>query len=492
MLNPLIIDSRAVRFRAMADGGALDVFVVGGGISGAMLHDVLCRRGYRVAMVDKGDFASGTSQASGMLVWGGLLYLKKLDVATVAGLCKARKAMMKKCARQIRPLDMHYLVGGTHAATKAFVWAALQFYWLLGGCELDRPRFKTGPSGDALIYQEGMLSESDSRFVIDQISAHDSEHSIALNHCRVVTASRDSSHGLWRIGLNDELTGTEHQVTAKVLINAAGVWADELNRLARLESRYKHVFSKGVYLAFPRGDSVEARIYPMLGRNDVLTHVPWGPVSMWGPTETGIHNMEAGFSADRDDIRFLLDQARRQLHGQHRAEDVVSIRCGIRPLAVPRNYNRDQYPLSLSRRHQVEIHQEMMAMTIYGGKFTSGMAVAEHTANLLKRWIPPSRPSPPTRHDAPETRTHHGLGQAFVTPEWARDRESCATLEDYLRRRTNIAQWMPRMGLGQQNEQRDDLLETANAFADGPISAEAMVCAYEQRVRKLYDPLLSA
>ncbi len=492
MLNPLFLAQRAARFRSMAEGGPLDFLIVGGGISGAMLHDVLCRRGYRVAMVDKSDFASGTSQASGMLVWGGLLYLKNLDFATVASLCKARKALMEKCARQIKPLDIHYLTGGAPAASKAFVWAALQFYWLLGGCELDRPRFKKCPSGDALIYQEGMLCESDSRFVIDQIAAQDSEQSIALNHCRVATASRDSSHGLWRIGLNDELTGTEHQVTAKVLINAAGVWADELNRLAGLESRYKHVFSKGVYLAFPRGDSVEARIYPMLGRNDVLTHVPWGPVSMWGPTETSIQNMKAGFSADRDDVRFLLDQARRQLRGQHRAEDVVSIRCGIRPLVVPRNYNREEYPLSLSRRHQVEIHKEKMAITMYGGKFTSAMTVAEHTANLLKRWIPPARFSPPTRHHAPETRIHDGLGHAFVTPEWARDRESCATLEDYLRRRTNIAQWMPRMGLGHQNEQRDALLETASAFTDEPNHAEAMVCAYEQRVRSLYDPLLSA
>ena len=109
MLNPQILNSRAARFRSMTEGGALDVVVIGGGVSVVMLYEVLCRQGYRVAMVDKGDFASGTSQASGMLVWGGLLYLKNLDLATVASLCKARKALMRTCVRQIKPLDIHYI-----------------------------------------------------------------------------------------------------------------------------------------------------------------------------------------------------------------------------------------------------------------------------------------------------------------------------------------------------------------------------------------------
>ncbi len=78
MLNPQILAPRAARFRSMVDGSAMDFLIIGGGISGAMLHEVLCWQEYRVAMVDKSDFASGTSQASGMLVWGGRLYLKNL------------------------------------------------------------------------------------------------------------------------------------------------------------------------------------------------------------------------------------------------------------------------------------------------------------------------------------------------------------------------------------------------------------------------------
>jgi glycerol-3-phosphate dehydrogenase len=251
------------------------------------------------------------------------------------------------------------------------------------------------------------------------------------------------------------------------------------------------VFSKGVYLAFPRNGENEARVLPMHGRDDVLTHVPWGPVMMWGPTETVVRDPEEGLAPDRDDIRFLLDQARHRLDGRHGAEDVVSIRCGVRPLAVPRNFNRDVYPLSLSRRHQVVVHRDRNALTLYGGKLTSSMAVAEHAADLLARWVPPAHPPPAARDDPPETRVHDTLGHAFVTPEWARDREFCVTLDDYLRRRTNIAQWTPRMGLGHDGGRRDSLRETAATLTGDPQRAEEMVNAYEQHVRSSHDPLLA-
>lgn len=486
-----MIDARNARLRNLADGGSLDALIVGGGITGAPLYHTLCGRGYRVALIDKGDFASGTSQASGMLIWGGLLYLKNLEFATVVKLCKARREWLERFSRDVGPLDLHYLTGKNGAADKAFVWLALQCYWLLGGCALRRPFFRALPHGNSFVYQEGMLRASDSRFVVGRVAAHDSEHCIPLNHCRLEGASYDSSAALWRVDLKDGVSGGEFRVKTKTLVNAAGVWADGLNRLAGLDSPYKHVFSKGVYLAFPRDGESEARVHPMHGRDDVLTHVPWGPVMMWGPTETVVRDPEEGLSPDREDIRFLLDQARHRLDGRHGAEEVVSIRCGVRPLAVPRSFNRDVYPLSLSRRHQVVVHRDRKALTFYGGKLTSSMAVAEHAADQLARWVSPAHPPPAARDDPPETRVHDTLGHAFVTPEWARDRELCVTLDDYLRRRTNIAQWTPRMGLGRDGERRDFLRETAAALAGDPQRAEEIVNAYEARVRAAYDPLLS-
>ena len=489
-LNRHITTARASRFDAIENGGVLDALIIGAGIGGAPIYQELCQRGYRVGLVDKSDFASGTSQASGMLIWGGLLYLKSLDISTVIQLCRARKNLLGRSSHEVSPLDMHFLIGNGSVLRKALLWTGMQLYWLLGGCDLMRPRFMNDRNGSRMIYQEAMLRGSDSRFVIERIAAHDSPDCIAINHCRVTSACRDQSGGIWRIDLKDEISQREHSIRAKVMVNAAGVWADEVNRLACLDSPFKHVLSKGVYLAFPRAASSEARVYPMHGRNDILTHVPWGPVSMWGPTETRVLDLNEGFSPDRDDIGFLLDQARLNPGVPHRAEDVVSIRCGIRPLAVPRNFNRAVYPLSLSRKHQLVTHRERMALTLYGGKFTSGTESALHVAGLLNSWIKPRRPPSNPQTGTAETRMHDYLGHAFVSPEWARDRESCVTLDDYLRRRTNIAQWTPRMGLGRNDEHRNSLLEIAAVFTDHDQAAKEMLHAYEHRVRSLYDPLL--
>ena len=177
---------------------------------------------------------------------------------------------------------------------------------------------------------------------------------------------------------------------ARTIINGAGVWTDEVNLLLGLESPYKHVFSKGVYVSFPNHHGqTAAHVYPMHGKDDVLTHVPWGPVMMWGPTETTVHDIGRGLAPDRDDIRFLIDHARRSLPRKVGVEDVVSVRCGIRPLAVPRNDSRDVYPLELSRRHQMVVHKQSRAVSLYGGKLTSSLKVASHVADLIDGWVSP-------------------------------------------------------------------------------------------------------
>jgi len=488
---PLVLKSRDARFRNLSDGDPLDVLIVGGGMTGAPIYHELCRRGYRAALIDQGDFSSGTSQASGMLVWGGLLYLRNLDFPTVLKLCKARKALLKEFPDEVAVLDLQYRASSAGRMSPATVWLILHLYWLLGACALKRPTIATRERPDPG-YQEAMLRTSDSRFVIDRIRAFDSEHCLPLNYCRLVEAGFDRQQELWKVVLRDERTGTEHSASARTLINGAGVWTDEVNRLLALESPFKHVFSKGVYLTFPGGSRQSAaHVYPMHGENDVLTHVPWGPVMMWGPTETKILDLESGLAPNRDDIRFLLENASRSLPRKPGAEEVVSVRCGIRPLAVPRKYARDSYPLDLSRRHRVVVHGESRALSIYGGKLTSSIMMAGHVAKLIGRWVSPRLARPQADRTAPEVTRHPRLQHDFVTPEWARDHEFCLTLEDYFRRRTTIAQWTPRMGLDRNDAGLPALEHAACAFANSPAEATAMVHAYQRQVRTVYDPLLA-
>ena len=480
--------SRDTRYRRLQDAGDLDVLVVGGGISGAPVYQKMRLAGYRVGLVDQGDFSSGTSQASGMLIWGGLLYLTKLDFKTVLKLCKARGELMRDFPADVTSLDLDYRlgVGGNHGAAGA--WLALQLYWLMGGCKLKRPRMVKDPP--AVRYQEAMLRESDSRFVIDRIRGLDSEHGIALNHCSLVRAEFDPGRLVWNIGLRDGLDGREHEVRARAVVNAAGVWTDSVNRTLGVDSPYKHVFSKGVYLAFPNdGSGRAAAVYPMRQGADVITHVPWGPVTMWGPTETAVHDLARGLAPDRQDVRYLLEEAKHNLPGRRMgAEDVVSMRCGVRPLAVPADFRKDVYPLTLSRRHRLVADEAKRALAIYGGKLTGSLQMADVVGARISGWLKPRFPCEPSVLPPPERAGVHG----FVTPEWARDHEYCVTLDDYVRRRTSIAQWTPRMGLGPDGGGRAALLDVARRLltSGDTAAAETMVRGYEERVRSTYDPLL--
>jgi hypothetical protein len=137
------------------------------------------------------------------------------------------------------------------------------------------------------------------------------------------------------------------------------------------------------------------------------------------------------------------------------------------------------------------VHRQKRALSLYGGKITSSMLVARQAAGLLGSWISPRHGRRVPSLELPEMSCHPGLRHEFVTAKWARDHEFCLTLEDYLRRRTTIAQWTPRMGLERDGSGREGLLGIAETFAAGPEAAAAMVDAYEHKVRTAFDPLLS-
>ena len=115
-----------------------DFVVVGGGINGASIYNRLCRSGYKVLLIDKGDFACGTSQSSGMMIWGGLLYLRNFHIGSVYHLSKARDEMIKKMKSLVSPCYFRYFPTGGKI-NKNFIYSGLYLYWLLGHCNRKRP-----------------------------------------------------------------------------------------------------------------------------------------------------------------------------------------------------------------------------------------------------------------------------------------------------------------------------------------------------------------
>lgn len=482
-----------------------DVAVVGGGINGACLFHHLASAGYRVALLERNDFGGGTSQASSLLIWGGLLYLRHLDLETVWSLCRSRDDMLRDWPGWVRPFACR-IVPTRKGRHPLVLRAALYFYWLLGGCRRRRPRacadfperalLDPTPFAPALEYEEGCVEASDARFVLRWILSRSGPHQTALNYCALHSGVYESSAHVWRLELEDRLTGGHKELQARWIVNAAGVWADQLNRQCGLETPYRHVFSKGVHLGLKRDPRHEQPlILETRADGDYLSLFPWGPVSLWGPTETVVQNLAEGFAPQPGEVRFLLGELNRHLAAPVDLHDIVSLRCGVRPLVVHRAAATSGSSLELSRRHRLHRDRERPWISVYGGKLTGCLALAQEVLELLhKIHAPAARPAPAAaRAEEPqEVETFPGLDAPVPAPGWCFEHEGCWRLEDYLRRRTNIAQWVPRHGLGARDEHAGTLAALARVFHPGnPAAAHREFEHYRERVRREFDAVLA-
>ena len=490
----------------IAQNETFDVAIIGGGINGACLYHQLCRQGYRVLLVDKGDFACGTSQASAMMVWGGLLYLRNLDFLTVAKLSRDREAMIETMGCEVSPTLFRYIPTRDTGWNKHLMASALYFYWMLGLCHRERPRvekhfaeksfLKNNEHDDSFLYQEAVLNSSDSRFVLKWITEQNSDKGIALNYCALTGGEYHARDKLWRLTLTDEVTGWARVAKSQCVINCAGVWTDTINRQFQIESPYKHVFSKGVFVGLERQDEHNyPLIFDMGQQGDVLSYIPWGPVALWGPTETYLPTIEGGVHTEPEDIDFLLERANRNLKHEVNPSDVVSLRCGVRPLVVKKDYSKNCYPLDLSRKHQFSRDTTKPWISVYGGKFTSCVSVAEKVEEQIRGLVSPDRvplPMPAERAFEMEWDSFPGLDDPVPSLRSCIEKERCLKLEDYLRRRTNISQWVPREGLGRNDENVPHLEQLALQFSGGePNVARKMVLDYVETVESRFDSVLT-
>jgi len=463
-----------------------------------------------VLLVDKGDFASGTSQASGMMVWGGLLYLRNLDLRTVVSLSADRDHIIADKPDWMAPATMRYLPAVGYGRPKAWMQFGLWLYWLLGRGRRRAPTstqqfselalLQPGTVNGALTYEEAFLADSDARFAFRWMASHRRAGQYALNYC-AISGSYNTAGRRWQLRLHDSIDGVELDVHSAMVVNCAGVWTDEVNAAFGIETPFRHVFSKGVYLTLPRQAGHDSSLFFELGKhNDIITHVPWGPVALWGPTETAVTSIADGLAASSEDVDFLLEQYARRYRTPMTRSDIVSLRCGIRPLVVAHSYRSTVYPLDLSRRQEVVRDRLLPWISCYGGKLTGCSRMAALAMAQVERTLRPSGHSPatsladvePVGCRAPQYARFTGLAEAVVAPAWSAQNEMCVTLDDYLRRRTNIAQWIPRGGLGVGDCHALQLQAIALELTGGDhAAAQRLFLAYQAKIIRELDPLLA-
>ncbi|MGI9645988.1 MAG: FAD-dependent oxidoreductase, partial [Ilumatobacteraceae bacterium] len=380
-------------------GGRFDTLIVGGGINGAVAAASLAGRGASVALIDRGDFASFTSQASSNLVWGGFKYLENYEFYLVWRLCRSRNRLMRAYKDNIAEIGFYAALDKKGPYPPWFAALGALGYWIIGQfgtrpprllsqehIEREEPAIDTDTVAGGIEYRDGILIDNDCRFVFSFVRSAIEAGAAAANYVELVSAER---HGdLWTARLRDVDTGDEFTTTATTIVNAAGPFVDELNGSWGLRTDHRIVYSKGIHLVVPR--LTTKRHHKVLAFFDdtqrLFYVIPMGRRSVIGTTDTRV---DTPFTeTTEEDIEFLLEQinARMDLDDPLTLNDVIADRCGVRPLVVKTD-GSDQQDVDwtkLSRKHAVEVDHRQRVVTVFGGKLTDCLNVGEEVADEIE------------------------------------------------------------------------------------------------------------
>ncbi|MEL6870040.1 MAG: glycerol-3-phosphate dehydrogenase/oxidase [Pseudomonadota bacterium] len=376
------------------DDGTFDVFVVGAGINGAVSAAALAARGVRVAIVDAGDFAGLTSSQSSNLAWGGIKYLENQEFGLVWNLCKSRNTLMRAYPSTVK--EARFLA----AVPKGFRWPRFVLYlgallyWAFGRFATRAPSYlsksaligrepvlRADATTGGMEYSDCYLYDNDARFVFNFVRAAMDSGAIAANYVRVTDAQRRD--GVWQLALRDEETGREFTSRADVLVNACGPEADALNRITGHATAHRHVFSKGIHLIVDRVTDSRRILTSFASDGRLYFAIPMGARTCIGTTDTRVDSWHTEVSeADR---QFVLDNANHllKLDEPLTRDDIISERCGVRPLAVKSLTNDATDWLELSRKHAIDIDREQRQLTIFGGKLTDCLNVGDEICDTV-------------------------------------------------------------------------------------------------------------
>ncbi len=393
---------RQTNINRMRDG-LFDVLVVGAGINGAVSAAALAGRGASVALIDRGDFGSFTSQESSNLVWGGFKYLENYELPLVFDLCRSRNRLMKAYPDNIK--EIGFLAALDRSAPYRPWFAALGAfgYWMIGlfgtkppklfnaeQIKAEEPAIDTRAVRGGIQYQDAYLIDNDSRFVFSFVRSAVEAGAAVANYVELVSAERVATPqgDRWIAQLRDVDSGEEFTTSARAIVNAAGPFVDGLNESWGNRTEHRIVYSKGIHLVVPRLTTTKHdRVLAFFDDTQRLFYViPMGRRSVIGTTDTRV---DTPFTAvDDDDRTFLLDQinARLDLATPITVADVIAERSGVRPLVVKHDGGdqTDTDWTSLSRKHEIECDDDVGVVTIFGGKLTDCLNVGEEVADEIE------------------------------------------------------------------------------------------------------------
>jgi glycerol-3-phosphate dehydrogenase len=370
-----------------------DIIVIGGGATGAGVAVDAAARNFSTLLLEQADFGKGTSSRSTKLLHGGVRYMAQGDLLLVTEALRERGIIIRNAP---------HITGNQEFVIPVYNWwdkikytIGLKFYDILAGRRsLGKSRFISvqstigrlpalRPSSlkGGVVYHDGQFD--DSRLLISLVRTLHDHGGKALNYCRATALVKDAT---------GKITGVkaccsdskEYVLNASLVINATGVFSDDIIRMDHTVRKRTIKPSQGIHLVFDRsflgGDS--ALMIPKTDDGRVLFAIPWYDKVVVGTTDTPLDDISLEPKALEEEINFILHTAADYLNKPPGRKDVLSMFAGLRPLAA--NPDNPENTREISRRHKISIFQSGL-VTVEGGKWTTYRRMAEETLNKAMR-----------------------------------------------------------------------------------------------------------
>jgi glycerol-3-phosphate dehydrogenase len=387
---------RAAALRRLADD-PFDLLVVGGGITGAGVALDAASRGLRTALVERDDFASGTSSKSSKLVHGGLRYLQQGDVRLVYDALAERQRLRRNAPHLVKVMPFLIPIfsgkdGLVPRPVARALGSAMWMYDLTGGARIGRlhkrlskaealehmPTLPADRLASAYLYYDAQADDARLTLTIARTAALD--FGVAAANRVKVTAIRKDDAG--RVdGADVEADGATFPIRAAAVVNATGVWADDVRALDEGADPASMRPAKGVHITVPwskvRNDI--AVVVPVPKDKRSVFVVPWGDLTYIGTTDTDYDGPLDDPTCTPDDIAYLLRAINFSVDTDITAADITGTWAGLRPLVRSAETERTA---DLSRRHQVSV-SDSGVVTITGGKLTTYREMAADTVDTV-------------------------------------------------------------------------------------------------------------
>jgi glycerol-3-phosphate dehydrogenase len=402
-------DPLAARAAAFAALGAepFDLLIVGGGINGAGIARDAVMRGLRVAVVEQGDFGSGTSSRSSKLIHGGLRYLEQGHVGLVLESVRERERLRRLARHLVRPQRFFVPVYEDGPVGFWKLSAGLWAYDLLAGWwNVHRHRMLSASAArdaEPALRSEGLRGAGvywdcrtdDARLVLETLLSAAREGAVALSYCRVTAFEKEAGRIVGARVL-DRLGGAQTVARAKVVVNAAGPWVDTVAALDGPGPGHLRL-TKGVHIVVPRAPigHRDAMVLNAVRDGRVMFVIPWGEHSLVGTTDTDHHGgPDTPPVAEPDDVAYLLETVNHYFpRAQLGPGDVVSAFAGLRPLVAPAP-GTTLDPSETSREEEILVSASGL-VSIAGGKLTTHRLIAakvvDRVAKVLRQSGDPRR-----------------------------------------------------------------------------------------------------